>query len=497
MPRLIVTLLMGAALTARAQVTLIERLEMDVSDVELEGVYAFEEQEVAVIMTEPSKAKTLNRTLKLVDSELEEAGKTSIASAMKLKDISLRVMRSTGALHVAAHNLKKGVMEVHSVSIPSMEVKKRLVTLPKKTTIRSSGVLGNKMFTILSSSKQPKGKREYIGIIDLVTGKIELKFTDGFAGQDASPDLLEFTSGVDTMATFHVSNNDRKDYKYYILRYDREGNQIGKPWNLSGFKNNVTSASVTEIADNEYVVIGEYSQKSASAAEGLFFSRMSEDGKATDVQYFNFIEIPNFLDYLPERKAEKIEKKAEKKEEKGKELAFQYRTVTHSIILHEDELIMLAEFYYPTYRTEMYTTYVNGKPVTSYRTVFDGYAYTHALLAGLDAQGNMLWSNIFDIDIGYKPFSAIRVVKAQIVDDHLRLFNMKGSRLVATSYQNGRPTDVINRELIETGSSSDRIKYTVGSQVSHWYDEVFLIQGYQKIKGEDKRKVYHVTAVRF
>lgn len=500
MKRLTITLAtLGSMLpfAASGQVRLIERIEMDMKEVDAISVYAFEDLEMAIILSIPEDAKSYQRTLRLVDDNLKDVEKVTITSGIKPKEASSRILLTRNAFYVTVYASKKGTLEIHKVSIPSMEATKRLVVLPKKTSINGALVLGDKLYTMLGSSKQPKGKRSFIGIIDINTGKVDLKFTDGFAGTDSDLFEMEYSTGIDTQVIFHVSNSNRRDYKYYILRYDRDGQQVGKPWNLSNFKNNVTSASVTQTGDGDYVILGEYAQKSASAAEGMFFARVAEDGKASDVKYFNFIEIPHFLDYLPEKKAERIERKAERKEDKGKELSFEFRTVTHSIIRHEGELILLAEFYYPTYRTETYTTIVNGKTVTQTRVVFDGYQYTHALLAGMDSTGEMLWSNIFEIDIGYKPFSAIRVVKAKVVDDQIRLFNMRGSRLVAATYENGKIVDEVERELIETGQSTDRIKYSTGSQVTHWYDEVFLVKGFQKIKGDDKRKVYHVTAIEF
>jgi len=43
-----------ATVMTSAQVSLVERIEMDVTDVELKGVYTFEDIQSAVVITEPN-----------------------------------------------------------------------------------------------------------------------------------------------------------------------------------------------------------------------------------------------------------------------------------------------------------------------------------------------------------------------------------------------------------------------------------------------------------
>ena len=86
----------------------------------------------------------------------------------------------------------------------------------------------------------------------------------------------------------------------------------------------------------------------------------------------------------------------------------------HDIIVKNGEYIFVGEAYYPVYHTESHTvtrleTYsvpgVNGqssyqtRPVTTteYKQVFDGYRFTHALVAGFDEQGAKKWDNCFEM----------------------------------------------------------------------------------------------------
>ena len=95
--------------------------------------------------------------------------------------------------------------------------------------------------------------------------------------------------------------------------------------------------------------------------------------------------LNKFLEYLPARKQAKVERKQKRKEKKGKEMNINYLIASHDIIKKGDKYIMLGEAYYPTYRTETRTD-ANGN--VTYRTVFDGYQYTHAVVAGFDKDGH-------------------------------------------------------------------------------------------------------------
>src|SRR5688572_18206957 len=115
---------------------------------------------------------------------------------------------------------------------------------------------------------------------------------------------------------------------------------------------------------------------------------------------------------MNEKQQEKIEKKKEKKEASGEELNLSFYVTVHDITVKDGEYFFLGEFYYPTYRTESYTTMgANGTMVTHYRRVFDGYQYSHASVAGFDMSGKLLWSNTFEMWLNYKPFKVKQFIR--------------------------------------------------------------------------------------
>ena len=271
----------------------------------------------------------------------------------------------------------------------------------------------------------------------------------------------------------------------------------------------ITNTTVSYLSENKYVLTGTYSTKSRVSSEGMYFS-IFEDGQVKSISFYNFLDLENFLNYLPERKKKKVEKKKKRKSDKGKEFKLRYYLAPHNIIQLEDGYVFLAEAYYPTYRTETYTTtsFVNGVATTTTqtRTVFDGYQYTHAFLAKFNLQGEMEWDETFKMTPVRKPFYVKRFINiAEQDDESIKLVFASGSVIHSKSVSfDGVVTNERSSSEIETGKEDDNIKYSF-SNLSYWYDDYFIAYGSQKIKnvedrgenGKKKRLVYFINKVQF
>ncbi len=71
-----------------------------------------------------------------------------------------------------------------------------------------------------------------------------------------------------------------------------------------------------------------------------------------------------------------------------------YDFLVHNLQVNDDELIIAADAFYPEYRqvsTMSYDFY--GRPMPYYYTIFEGYQYFNAFVAGFNKQGELGWSN--------------------------------------------------------------------------------------------------------
>tara|TARA_R110000868_G_scaffold9097_5_gene46014 strand:+ start:20 stop:979 length:960 start_codon:yes stop_codon:yes gene_type:complete len=269
---------------------------------------------------------------------------------------------------------------------------------------------------------------------------------------------------------------------------------------------NIISISASKINDAEYIITGTYGEKSNYASVGLFFGKI-ENKKVDFLKFFNFLEFKDFLTYLPEKRQAKIERKKERKKKQGKEMTIDYNIASHNIIkTPEGNYIFLGEAFYPTYRTETYTTFVNGQSVTQTRQVFDGYQYTHAMISKFSPKGELIWDRLFKMYASYKPFYIKRFIT--LYGDSENSLNMafvdsKKINTKSINYINGEILKEENSDEIETGWEGDETKKGI-THMEYWYENYFIVYGNQVIKnkGDDKnkkgkRKVFFVSKVAY
>ena len=111
-----------------------------------------------------------------------------------------------------------------------------------------------------------------------------------------------------------------------------------------------------------------------------------------------FVSLDNFFAFLTEKEQKKIAQKVERKEEKGKTHKVKYRLLIHDVISRQGQYVMVGEAYYPVYRTERVNDIYGRRGFYTNRVVFDGYQYTHAVVAVFDKSGQLIWDNSFKID---------------------------------------------------------------------------------------------------
>lgn len=289
----------------------------------------------------------------------------------------------------------------------------------------------------------------------------------------------------------------------YLLDVDLEG-QFNSPIKINESEGRfINSITVGEVGNEEVVIAGTYGNVALGANNGIYFGT-SSDGEISEITSYNFLDIPHYLDYLPERAQRRIENKKERKESRGKELETSQLLVMHNLIPVDNDFLLITEAYYPTYRTETRTTTTNGKTTTTTVQVFDGYQYTHAMIAKFNKEGEMLWSQVFKMYLWYKPYVArtfIRVAGKE--QNSIQLVYADGKNIYSKSFSfDGEILSEKTSNPINTDNENDKIKVSY-SNITFWYDKYFLSYGVQDIKNRGdvdvkrRRKVFFMNKVSF
>jgi small nuclear ribonucleoprotein (snRNP)-like protein len=322
-----------------------------------------------------------------------------------------------------------------------------------------------------------------------------------------------------------------RDYKMVIKSFTPEGKQIKSVALDSDEERSLLTGRVSQLKENEDLVIGTYGTRGSSYAnysrgyytrsvymgnadytQGLYISKLANN-QPQFMKYYSFTDFKNFFKFMNGRQQERMERKIKKRKQAGKDLKLQYRLLVHDIIQHNGQYIMVAEAYYPEYRnTNNFYPGMNGygygyggfgyNGYGRNYPIFDGWVYTHAVIAGFDMQGNLLWDNSFEIN-DVKTFSLREKVKVSFSNDNI---------VLAYSHSGMLKTKVIRGNDIVEGKEDvplraefegDKVKKSSIDNVDYWYQNNFLAWGYQKIRNQrdeqvkGKRNVFYFSKVEF
>ena len=399
---------------------------------------------------------------------------------------------------------RKGNFAIVTADALNFEVFKVEGQIPKKSRIRDMAVLGDYAYFNSYIKNEP-----YLFSVNWKTGKQKpiIVSIKGFNSKEIQLDNFQLLEETGEVMLYVSAKLSKKAQDTYVIQLDENGKKK-ELYNLTkSIDENIIDGSALKLQDGSYIFTGTYSNTSRFTSQGIYFCK-SKGSTIDFIEFHKFLDLDNFLSYLPERRQEKIERKRDRKEAKGKEVNINYRIAAHDIVEREDGYVLLGEAYYPTYRSEPVTTtnMVNGvaQTVTTYNTVFDGYRYTHAVIAKFDFNGQLKWDQTFELWPTYKPYFVKRFITIEESEqEDLKMVFASRNRLVTEIIdENGEIVKELKTEPIETNFEGDKTKWSF-SNIDHWYKDTFIAYGSQKIKNKTddkvkkKRKVYFISKIRF
>jgi hypothetical protein len=335
--------------------------------------------------------------------------------------------------------------------------------------------------------KTNHSKISILVIVDLKTGAtkgIPFRIED-YGRTDVT--IEDYQVYDNEILTFVNAKKNSKNIDLFIWKLNYNGDQTEFYNVTSGIEEKLITVQATKI-EEKYVLTGTFSRNKQATSQGIFIAEVANK-KLNFMKFYNFLELKNFKDYLPQKQQDKIERQKERKEGYGKELLLDFNIATHPIISTKDGYEFLGEAYKPTYRTTSTGMGMNG--MSNYTTVFDGYQYTHAVLAKFDKQGKLLWDNTFTMSASKKPMKVKKFIKFMQNDSNLNLVFSSYNSIISKSFNpiSGSEIKSVSQEIIDTYNSNDKVKRSY-SDIEYWYDDNFIAFGEQVIinKEAEKRK---------
>ncbi len=269
----------------------------------------------------------------------------------------------------------------------------------------------------------------------------------------------------------------KKNCVFEIKTYNYEGKLIKKT-SLSDPKNSFISGQIVPLNESDSYLIGNYSVGCTPYSQGLYVTHVT-DNEPEKAEFIEFSELQNFFNFMKPKRRQKMLDRIGKRKSLGKENRFRYRLLVHELIQTENEIVLVAEVYYPNQKSS--TPIISGGFTRPYISrSMEGYRYTHAIVCGFDRNGKFMWDNCIPI----KDLTSIdlqQMVQVTPVDDYF---------VLAYPQEGEIHTEVIRRDKVvvenekfklETKKEGQKILDSEDAYLLPWYDQYFLAYGMQKV----------------
>lgn len=272
----------------------------------------------------------------------------------------------------------------------------------------------------------------------------------------------------------------KRHCQFEIKTYDYEGKLLRNTV-LRDERNSIISGQMLSLNEDNTYLIGNYSVGCSQYSQGVYLSRLEEEEENWKADFIEFSDLQNFFNYMKPKRKEKTLEKVGRRKSLGKENRFRYRLLVHRLIESEDEIVLVAEVYYPFYKTTSSPYITAGSFSRNYVRIDDGYRYTHAIVCGFDKNGTLKWDNSF----------ALKNLSSNTLQEKVQLTKVGKYYVLAYPDEDGIHTEVIHqnktvtdKEKFEfnTGLSYEKVVDHESSTVLAWYDQYFMSYGTQRVK---------------
>lgn len=276
---------------------------------------------------------------------------------------------------------------------------------------------------------------------------------------------LHFPKVHEALSTFALIDSDLGFNEYALKQYP-ESDGI---W--------LTGARCAVSDSGDVLLVGTYNHNTEKRLSNLHtgvYALPYRNGKMGEIHYYNYSNLKS--SNSPSQ--EKIQN-------------LNLELILGNVFHNNNQFALVTEVYYPEYNYN--NTYASsfgyyygygGYPTTT----FAGYHFTHSYITTFDKEGKLVWDNYF-------PFNNVITntlyTKTSVYIDKENLgyiyYNF-GNKITSTLVDKYEVIEPVTSQVIVTKYPSDEVEYTRNLQIRNWYDNNFIICGYQYIKNGSRSK---------
>ena len=236
---------------------------------------------------------------------------------------------------------------------------------------------------------------------------------------------------------------------------------------------------------------------------GLFFLKIV-DGKQEILKYYDFMAFDNIAGAIRLKDISTIKLPEDTTQySRTKQFVAASFMLTDPLLIKSsnNEYILSADAFRPYYVKETRVDYdFYGRPSPYTYNIFSGYEFYDVIIVSFSSKGVLLWDNDFIM----KDILTYSTKRNSVV---FKDENYITSAYINNGYVVSKTIDGsvdIDRSMMKIGTkfAQDRIAQDENNHIVNWYDDYFLIYGYQKLKNrtldeQSTRVVFYANKIAY
>lgn len=517
-------ILISLAFISHAQITFLNRHEVEVKFMENDFMLMIEGEQVVGFRTLPERGFNLKTKLQffVADQDL---------NSEPIHEVSIK-----DNYDLLGYDIDNGIFYVLLQKGTTLSTDKYLIAIDlqskEATEVDLSKLLGMELqeFVVFDGSVALMGlieNRPAVQLFRLEDGSI---FTlEGIYFRDSKILQVRKDSELGLLDILVSKRNRFKEKQLTLLSFDNQGNKMRDILiqDSEDRENELVEGVLTGIQDYQQHMLGTFGLRRREAYRGLYISEINQFGEY-EMKKYTMEDFPNYYAYLTEKQELKKIRAIEKIIEKGKIPTIRPVFTLREIIPTPEGFLIYTEnltINNPRYaaRDGMYSPQVNANQRMFYDPNFMGgpwgvrnpgfrtmnamtpteYRYHAAYMIYIHRDGRVLWDNAINL------FSHTRVIPGKYGEVHfdgnkLHFLHLNGVKILATYLKNGEMIFLNEEFEIQLMDENARIRETKEEslELRYWYDDFFLLSGKQKVRFMDEnmkeatRDVFFVTKLK-
>jgi hypothetical protein len=330
--------------------------------------------------------------------------------------------------------------------------------------------------------------------INLNNGEIEVQTVEAENDSYIEKVLVDHKNKHFYVAVKYIKDKNSLEDK--IIQYSARGALektflISNSININSLRNFV----LAPVTDQQLTFMGTYDiitgrtvdlKKAADDTEansaGMFFLQFENNIQKT-LNFYDFMSFDNIYGSLQGREMAYVKKTPDEdeKQKPEKTLSALFYFYAPAVIEFKKQYVFSIEVYKPFYTSETRMEYdFYGRPIPHTYQVFDGYIFYDLVIASVSKNGQLIWNNDFEIN-SIKTYFLKQQVAVFPDGDFLSMAYVSDGHIYSQTIDG--PVDLSKEKIpIESQYAKDWLTEDENNTVAHWYDDYFLVYGYQKIK---------------